>query len=181
MNIWQAGADGVYTFNFFPAQRDQRLSELGSPDTLKGLDKIYGIDPIVPETFEGDLRPGLVVPNRLPIDLQPGSWVATHMPVGEDIVANAPPGKTANTRLRLQVSRLAQGDEVTVKLNGQALGAGIPDEPLSAEPSATWLELQAASQLVQEGQNLIEVQLTTPRAAEEPATLQALYLTVGYE
>jgi len=181
MNIWQAGADGVYTFNFFPGQRDQRLSELGSPDTLKGLDKIYGIDQIVPETFEGDLRPGLVVPDRLPLPLSVDGTVTAKLPVGEYIVANAPPGKTANTRLRLQVSKLAQGDEVSVKLNGQTLGAGVPDEPLSAEPSAAWLELQPAPQLVHEGQNLIEIELTTPRAVEEPATLQALYLTVGYE
>jgi len=181
MNIWHAGADGIYTFNFFPAQRDPRLSELGSPQTLKGLNKIYGVDRIVPETFEGDLRPGLVVPNRLPIDLEPDRWVAVRMPVGEDIVANAPPGNTTNTRLRLQISKLAQGDEVAVRLNGQTLPAAVPDKPLSAEPSAVWFELQPAPQLFQAGQNLIEVQLTTPRALEAPATLEALYLTVAYE
>ncbi len=108
MNIWHAGADGVLTFNFFPAERDERLSQLGSAETLKGLDKIYGIDRMVAETFEGDLRPGLVAPNRLPIELQVGSWVAAHMPVGEDIVANTPEGKAAHTRLRLQVSNLAR-------------------------------------------------------------------------
>ena len=53
MNVWHAGADGVYTFNFFPAQRDERLSQMGSVETLKGLDKVYSIDYMVVETFEG--------------------------------------------------------------------------------------------------------------------------------
>ena len=44
MNIWHAGADGVYVFNFFPDRPDERFSQLGSPETLKGLDKIYAVD-----------------------------------------------------------------------------------------------------------------------------------------
>ena len=181
MNVWHAGGDGVYTFNFFPAQRDERLSQLGSPETLKGLDKIYGIDYIVVDTFEGDLRPGLVVPDRLPLPLSVDGTVTARLPVGEDIAANAPEGKTTHATLRLRISSLAQGDEVTVKLNGQQLGSAVPAEALGNEPATAWVELELNPEVVQEGDNLVEVALTTQRAIEEPVVLDRLDLIVRYQ
>ena len=40
---YDQGADGLYTFNWFPKKQEWRglLSTIGSPDTLKGRDKIY--------------------------------------------------------------------------------------------------------------------------------------------
>ena len=50
MNSWYAGADGIYVFNFNPPENWEplpdsmtKLRQLGSPETLKGLDKIYGV------------------------------------------------------------------------------------------------------------------------------------------
>ena len=181
MNIWQAGADGIYTFNLFPVRPDERFSQLGSPETLKGLDKIYGVDYIVMADFIGCLQPGTAAPDRLPIPLITGGPVTAKLQVGEDIVANAPEGKSAHTRLRLRLSKIAQGDEVTVKLNGQALGTATPAEPLAAEPATAWVELEPDPNLVQAGENLVEVELSTQRVIEESIVLDRLELAVRYQ
>ena len=154
---------------------------MGSVETLKGLDKVYGIDYIVAETFEGDLRPGLVVPDRLPLPLGVGGTVTARLPVGEDIVANAPEGKTTRATLRLRISSLAEGDEVTVKLNGQELGSAVPAEALGNEPTAAWVELELNPEVVEEGDNLVEAQLTTQRTIEGPVVLDRLDLIVRYQ
>jgi len=137
MNIYRVGAR-VYLFNFpygllppgadasyhvyhSSPQQIQLYKELGSPETLKGLDKMYGIDYFVKDTFFGSMRPGLVVPGRLPVELDPGQWTRLHLPVGEDVVANAPEDKSTHTRLLLRVSGVSSGDKVNVKLNGEAL------------------------------------------------------------
>lgn len=60
--------------------------------------------------------------NRLPMELSKGASTQAYLPVGEDVVANAPAGKTAKCTLRLRLRRLASGDQVTVKLNGKAPG-----------------------------------------------------------
>ena len=181
MNTWQAGGDGVCTFNLFPTEPDDRFSQMGSPETLGGLDKVYAVDYFDVENFWGNGKPGLVVPDRLPLTLRAGEAVTAKLQVGEDIVANAPEGKTTHARLRLRVSSLAQGDKVTVKLNGQALGTATPTEPLAAAPATAWVELDPDPNLVQAGENLVEVQLTTPRASEESIMLDRLDLVVRYQ
>jgi len=154
---------------------------MGSPETLKGLDKVYAIDYIVQETFEGDLRSGVVAPDRLPLALGADGTVTAKLPVGEDIVANAPAGKGARAKLRLRLSSLAQGDEVSVKLNGQTLGMAAPTEPLSAEPASAWVELAPDPNLVTPGYNLVEIQLFTSRRLDQSVALDRLDLAVHYE
>ena len=149
MNIFHAGA-GVYLFNFpyglvpsgaDPSYSRQRTSpkqaqlymELGSVAALKGLDKVYGIDYIVSSQFNGGIRPGLVIPDRLPLALTPGGTVIAQLPVGEDVVANAPKGKTAQARLRLRLSATELNDDIAVRVNGQALSR-ITTAPASEKP-----------------------------------------------
>ena len=166
MNIFHAGA-GVYLFNFpygllptdlggstshqYSQQRTspkqaQLYNELGSVATLKGLDKVYGVDYIVEQQFQGCSRPGLVVPDRLPLALTPGGTVTAKLPVGEDIVANAPEGKAARARLRLRLSHAGLADDLTVRFNGQALSriataAAASDDPVSTVTVALYMNL----------------------------------------
>ena len=148
MNIHRAGAQ-VYLFNFpygllppdvdssyrvyhSSPQQIQLYTELGSPETLKGLDKRYGIDYLLKDTFQGCTRPALVAPGRLPVELPPGQWTRLHLPVGEDIVANTPEGKSCHTRLRLRASTLGAADKVQVRLNGEPLTPVSDAEPITA-------------------------------------------------
>ena len=89
-NIWHAGADGVFVFNLFPSKPDERFNQIGSYDTLKGLDKTYGVDRVVPDQFIGCLRPGLMAAGRLPLTLTAGEAAQVKVRVGESIVANTP-------------------------------------------------------------------------------------------
>jgi len=153
MNVFQGGAKGVYLFNFpyglLPSgiakrhayssrhtspKQAQLYHELGSAETLKGLDKVYGIDYKVTETSDGSTRPGLVLPDRLPLKLTAGRAATARLPVGEDLVANVPPGKTPRARLRLRLSRAGLVDDVVVRLNGRPLAA---DRPREVAPPAT--------------------------------------------
>ena len=186
MNIWHAGADGIYTFNFFPRPdpADQPLYQLfdqmGSPETLRGLDKIYSIDRMIVDKFPPKGRWALVAPDRLPIRLAKTGWTPAKLPVGEDITANTPAGKTCSARLRLQLSALADGDQVIVRLNGTELGPAVPLDTLAREPAPAWVTIEPDPRLVKAGYNLVEVKQASPRAPTEPALIERLDLTVRY-
>ena len=183
MNALFAGADGVMTFNFFPQEPDERLSQIGAVDTLKGLDKVYGVDNIDADTFEGDLRPGLVKPGRLPLPLPPGCPVTASLPVGEDIVANAPPGREPRVGLRLRIDGALAGDQAAATLNGAHLEAGKWDEAPGSEPGPGWAEFSVAPEAVREGANEVGVVLSRGGrgAADEVPALSALTLSLTYE
>jgi hypothetical protein len=165
MNIWHAGAAGVYTFNYCPGYRSERFAQIGSAETLKGLDKIYAIDSIQQATFEGDLRPGLVVPNRLPLKILDSGRVTVTLPVGEDIAGNTPKGKKCHARLRLRLSGLASDDVVALKLNGVPLGE-VKSEVVEPRPDDTWIELEPDPGTVRAGNNLLEIRVNTSEAGE---------------
>ncbi len=123
----------------------QVLREIGDPRTLKGLQKIYGIDYMSiakSETVsavpgEGDIGPGLVVRNQflapglstnpqqkgtIPVPLPryvcPGVWCKFKLPVGEDICdSGGEVKKNCVTKLRVQFSAFAAGDLVCTKIN----------------------------------------------------------------
>jgi hypothetical protein len=154
MNIHHAGA-GVYLFNVHyglkpldagPKYHKYRSSprqvqlykELGSIETLKGTDKIYAVDSIVKDTFEGDLRPGLVVPGRLPAELRPGKWTKIVVPVGEDIVSNAPDGKQAHVRLHVGAKGLSLEHRLGIRLNGSTISpqSSQAQQPLREQANA---------------------------------------------
>ena len=181
MNRWYWGADGIYIFNLFPAKPDERFSLVGSVETLKGLDKTYAMDCIIPADTLGSFKSSLVLPNRLPLVLEANVPTTAKLPVGEDIVANAPPGKTVSARLGLQVSTLVEGDAIKVRLNGHSLGTPKPVEPLTAKAASVAFLLDIDPKLVRPGYNLVEVELVTKRSVDKTVVLDALNLTVGYK
>jgi hypothetical protein len=178
-NIWNAGGDGVYVFNLFPEEPDDRFNRLGSTETLKGQNKLYAVDHL--GGFVGWHLMALCQEGRLPMELSKDETTLAQLPVGEDVVANAPAGKSAKTTLRLRIRNLVSGDEVTVKLNGKSLGAAAPVEPLATEPATHWLELEPDPALVKSGDNLIAVQLTTERELPAPLVMDSLILSLRYE
>ena len=181
MNRWYWGADGIYLFNLFPTKPDDRFSQLGSVETLKGRDKIYAVGNPALESVLGTFKLVMVGPNRLPLTLEPNSNVTAKLPVGEDIVANSPAGKTVSTLLRLRISTLVRGDKITVTLNGHSLAASDPVEPLTAKPASAWFHIETDPKQVQAGYNLIDVQLITDRAVGATVVLDVLDLVVDYE
>ena len=182
MNRWYWGADGIYTFNRFPTSPDPLFSQIGSVETLKGLDKIYAVDHIIPENAIGTFKASLVIPGRLPITLTPNVVTTAKLSVGEDIVANTPAGKTVTARLCLDIASMVQGDGLVLDINGHSLTVPNPDQPLTSLPTRTTYYLDIDPELVQPGYNLIDIQLI-PASGAPPRTLalDVLWLAVDYQ
>ena len=181
MNRWYWGADGIYTFNLFPTSPDQRFDELGSAETLKGLDKIYAVDHIIPENALGIFKASLVIPDRLPLTIAPNVVTTAKLPVGEDIVANTPEGQTVITTLCLDISSLVLGDELVLDLNGYSLTVPDPDQPLTSQPANAIYYLNIDPAWVQPGYNLIDIQLIPAMGApSRTPVLDVLWLSVDY-
>jgi hypothetical protein len=180
MNRWHWGADGIYLFNLFPTEPDERFSQLGSVESLKGRDKIYAIDNPAREDVLGTFKMVMVGPDRLPISIAAGQEAAARLPVGEDIVANTPAGKTVSAMLRLHLVGMVQGDTIRVKFNGQPLTTAGPVKPLAAEAADAWFHIDTDPKLVKPGYNLIDVRFETGRTAAASVVLDALDLVVSY-
>ena len=190
MNMWHAGVDGVYTFNFFPRQNEesvplyQLFDQMGSPETLRGHDKIFAIDRMPIHQLKNKNRWAMVAPDRLPITLGKEGWTQAKLPVGEDIVANTPAGKTCTATLRIKPTALDESDTFMIRLNGKELGEAERTEALSdepGEPDEPWLEMKLDPMLVQEGYNIIEVKLATQHNPANMPTIDRFYLTVRYQ
>jgi len=186
MNVWQAGADGIYTFNLFPQESDPRYSQMGSPETLKGLDKIYAVDYIVENQLEGDLRPGLVAPGRLPVELQLDAWIGVNLPIGEDLAANAPAGKEAHTELSLRFAGMVAGDQVTVTINDNQFAEVAPTDLADHKSDSAEVRLKIDPHLLQSGDNEVRIYLKSMRVPVFPTpevrvVLEQLDLYLKYE
>ena len=170
-NVWHAGADGVYMFNFFNPH-SPLWRELGSAETLRGLDKVYTTGARGAGNLEfwytgGDkfLNRSLLNPNR-PRKLEPGKVETVELNVGE----NMSKGDAPNVTLRLQVLELAKAEDVAVKLNGVAL--------TETTLSETWLESVVDPAVVKRGVNRFEIALNAD--AKAGPVLQDLLLWVRY-
>ena len=116
-NMWRAGVDGIVTFNIFPTNTEPRFSDLGSPETLTGKDKLFVIDPI--RILEGDLVQGIeqsqALPQTIPGDGKPLTCV---LPVGDDLPSADQQETLAKVELRVHLSDPGALDVVETRLNG---------------------------------------------------------------
>jgi hypothetical protein len=179
-NAWDAGVDGIYTFNLFPTVPNVRLSRIGSPDTLKGADKLYAIDPIKPKNLWGFNRSALVIPGRLPITLGPSGSAQALLPVGEDVAANAPPGKSATLRMRVRLAGVVKGDALVIRVNQHPPVVAAPATPLSTTAAPAWFELAVPPEQILTGDNSIGLQVATTRPVGPETVVDRLELALTY-
>ena len=151
MNRFYWGADGIYLFNLFPAEPDERFGYLGSVESLKGRDKIYAIDNPAREDVLGTFKMVMVDPDRLPIALPPDEHATAKLPVGEDIVANTPSGKTVSALLCIGLAGMVEGDTIQVKFNGNPQTVTSPVDPIINTPASTWFHINVDPKQVQPG------------------------------
>jgi len=177
-NAWNVGVDGIYTFNLFPETPRAQYKHIGSPESLKGLDKIYAIDPVQPKDFWGFDRSALVVPDRLPIILESAKPATFKLPVGELVTDNTAAGGRAEVTLRLWYPALA-GDALSITLNGEPLAAVTPAVPLTDLPAPTWFEVSVEPRLVEAGTNLIVVRWSG-RNRDVPVAVERMELRLRY-
>ena len=174
MNIWNSGADGVYTFNMFKTS-DRLYRELGDPEALQKLDKVYRLDPVgysmAKQYFNADLFLRLpVLSPRNPSPLKAGQSTEIPLPVGEDVLWGELEGILPHVKLRLQVEKLTSSRDLTVQINGETLGNG--------SVTNGWLQYDVPPKSVKKGTNRIE--LTPGSGLTEAPILLDLELQIRY-
>ena len=128
-NFWALGADGVYLFNYtYPELVDHErlnkfwLNEIGDPDTLAGLDKLYLVDKPGGVVSWGSQGAYLGGPDPFPINLIYGQTVKVM--VGDDIQKAARDGSLKEMRLQVGVDNMHKVEGINIKVNGKKVPAG---------------------------------------------------------
>jgi hypothetical protein len=103
------------------------------------------------------------------------------LPVGEDIAANAPEGKTPLVRLRIRLSAAAREDQVNVTMNGEDLGAATPEAALGDVPASAWFTLAPPVQGIRSGNNLVGIRyVCAERLCASPVLVDRVELIANY-
>ena len=169
MNLFNAGADGIYIFN--PALGEPDVwREIGDPETMAGKDKIFGVDHFGGGSSFGDIIREL--------ELKQGDPVSVHFQVGEDIKSRDRP----ELRFRLHFWDMAGNDDVAVKLNNELLRELGPDGPTQTASTEQWLECQLRPAQVNRGENRVELTVRKrDESMQTPLVLDAVQLYVHYK
>ncbi len=184
---WHQGVDGIYVFNFnyFRNPFQSVWRELGDPNALKELDKIYHVSvmgdghPDI-ESYLPDGRRFSQLPRLCPdhpLHMLGGQAYVTTLTVGDDLSA-ADREFVPKVTLNVKVTELANRDLIMVKLNGSELSAGpltwqfaIPDD---------WLEFVVDPKIIQCGDNRIELHLSGQSNAEETCIVHEVQLRLEH-
>jgi hypothetical protein len=164
-NYWHQGADGIYTFNWFPHEANKRyqvdlLSEIGDPQKLAGKPLMFAAD-------RG--RPQREYPHNwmravLPLTLAAGQETSVSVTVGLDL---AKPRLPRVLGLRIECEGLSHADALKVRINRHPL----PE----AMHSGSWLTIPLAINEVVLGKNQVDLELTSGEI-----TVTAVEIHVGY-
>ncbi|RPI80442.1 MAG: hypothetical protein EHM42_12100 [Planctomycetaceae bacterium] len=127
-NLWNAGADGLYAFNWFHhgTWRKQLLNEIADPQTLAGKTRQYTLT----HRFDVGRRVGTDYLRYSTCYREPQVPFELNVEDGTKTVpiSVAPAPQSAELWVQFQYS--VPGDQVTVTVNGQQLGGarlGIPE------------------------------------------------------
>lgn len=167
MSVWDAGADGVYMFNFFDPHSSLWL-ELGDPVILRKLDRNYfasvrgiGSMPVPHQQF---IHVPVLNPAN-PIFVVADKSARIEFPIGEDLTRS---GSHSHATLRLQFKNLAAPEDVLARLNGKPLPQG--------QIISGWLEFDLKGKMLRPGTNALK--LTCAPAQKEALSLLDLYVAV---
>jgi hypothetical protein len=152
LNVWKAGADGVYLFNFFDPN-SSLWRELGAPAVLKGLDRDYfvslrGAGGTLSLPHLPFLRLPILNPDT-PVEIAPGKPIQVELYIGENLQEGGQGQRPPRLTLRLRFDQLRQPETLTVRLNGGTLeNASFP---------LPWAEFILSPGQLRPGTNLVEV------------------------
>lgn len=164
-NAWQAGADALHLFNSFNP-KSPMWSQLGSPETLRGLDKLFfvAVRDGNPESWLAGGRRYRALPMLTPSDplaLEPGATQEVPLTVGDDLAAARAAGLAPVATAHARVRGLAGPDRLSLTLNGKPLAA----------PTATddWLDFPVPTESLAVGTNQVRLALASdpPAAADD--------------
>jgi len=164
-NYWYQGADGIYTFNWFPHEANKRyqvelLNEIGDPQSLAGKPMMFAAD-------RG--RPQREYPHNwmkaiLPVTLSAGEKASVPVMVGADLTKPRPPRVLG---LRVECEGLSHADALQVQINRNSLPEGMH--------SGSRLTIPLSTNEVILGRNLVNLTLM-----HGEITVTAVEIHVGY-
>jgi len=180
LNVWGAGADGVYVFNYFDYEKgDGSFFKMAEPDQLRRLHRVYAPNNGAPEKWLGrELTQSL---GLLPLSMAAGESREAGLHVYEEM----PGGSEVELSLRVRLSRFADEDGVRVTCNGAAL-SGLGLSPLSGgtlsycdvtRMPGCWVECAVDPSVLRRGENRIAVRCLGG-AGGGPLQLQDVQLEV---
>ena len=145
-NIWQAGADGIMSFNLFPSEREPRFMDIGSPETLANRDKLFVIEP--DKRNDGVLSQSISQSQLLPITIPgDGKPVTAALPIGDDLPAAGKHGSLKSANLWVHLSDGDAVENVEMKLNG------APLTPIQRDAKTGWITCRPLPEQYQPGRN----------------------------
>lgn len=116
-NAWNAGVDGVYTFNHGDPNSSV-WNDIGDPAKLATMDKVFAVDNLGKHRGKEHVYSQK---GRLPVDLSPGKTSSIVLPVGDDIATRAGNGEVRRLSLRIYIDRMTYSDEIEFMFNGRVL------------------------------------------------------------
>jgi len=181
-NAWNAGVDGLYTFNHFNPQSPVWRT-IGDPAQLAKMDKVFAVD-----NLDLDIRVAEHVhprETRLPVELSPGEIRSIVLPVGDDIPARAESGELRHLSLRIYVDGLTFADKVEFKLNDGILATEVISAADGVSPVACGsflLRVRPDPAVVRKGANTFTA-LLKKRCESAPGlpSISGLQLVVKYK
>jgi len=207
---WDAGADGLYFFNFYSMSAEWKrnvVGELADPALLSRLDKIYEIDK--DRGYEPDSQIGHAFRYCLPLEQLPlrleetraGRAASLRFELADDIAAAERDGVLESCVLGLGFDDLAEGDEVELRLNGQVLvwdqqrrpaapwaraayaadWAAYPSRVITVSFESTPVEFDLEAAWLGRGENQLDIRLVRRGyGAVRPLALQDVRIWIRY-
>ncbi len=207
---WDAGADGLYFFNFYSMAAEWKknvVGELVNPEALARLDKIYEIDtarPSAPDSQIGHAFRYCLPLEQLPVRLEKthtDRGALLHFDIVDDLESARESGALARCVLGLGFQNLSAEDQIEAKLNGQILEWGtrrVPSGPWTRQgyeglwnfyPSRTIpvpfesdpVEFDVDVPPIRQGRNQLEVRLVERGgAAQTVPVVQDVRIWINY-
>ena len=169
--LWDEGVDGLHTFNFLnPTISFGALSEIGDPESLAGMDKMYQAD--LDRKRVGYMNESLW-PGQLPLSFTTQSGPARqHLSLK---IADRPE-RASRIRVDTRWDPAAGNDRISWQLNGQFQ----PRSQAKTGDEAGWFSWE--TQDLKYGENAFEVTVQPPQTgdASRPVILEELRVWVRY-
>ena len=205
-NLWHAGADGLYLWNFhyikapsrsygrpFP-EAYQRLLEIGDPKKMAYEKKIFAVDATQP-ILEQYRRASAPCPLPLELGAEAGSGpYRIPIRIGDDIPAVVRRGISCEVMLRLQVAGGVDDDQLRIAFNStDAELATITDDEPRLEGSgqsrqdndgegSRWMELPIRPGAAKLGSNEFQISIAQRGSgARNNLTLKQVWVVVQYQ
>lgn len=175
MNVWNSGADGLYLFNFFSAS-SPLWREIGSPEALKTMDKVYCADVMGVRVVDYYLINGkrfLELPYlspETPVSLKPGKDVTIELLVGDDVYDVQAKEFEPELLLRVYFQKPVNAEHISAKLNGKQL--------FGAMSNSIRLDYRINPGLVKKGINSVNI-MSVVTNTDKPI-LQDIFLWIQY-